>query len=61
MCPVRDLPRYTVDYPHFYICRLIDVNDWQTTDDLFLSLNDRLRPHSVDFFTNYFNHKLPRL
>ena len=43
-----------------YISRLIDVDDWQTTNDLFLSLNHRWGPYSVDCFANYYNHKLPR-
>ena len=41
--------------------RLLDTDDWQTTDDLFPSLDSRWGPHSVDCFANYFNHKLPRL
>ena len=47
------IPR-TLNQQADYISRLIDVDDWQTTNDLFLSLNDRRGPHSVD------NHKLPR-
>ena len=43
-----------------YISCLLDTDDWQTTDDLFLSLNARLGPHSVDCFANYYNYKLPK-
>ena len=60
--PVLDMqwiPR-TLNQQADYISRLIDVDDWQTTDDLILSLNDRQGPHSVDCFPNYYNHKLPR-
>ena len=42
------------------ISRLIDADDWQTTNDLFSSLNERWGSHSVDCFANYYNHKLPR-
>ena len=42
------------------ISRLMDVDDWQTTNDLFLSLIHRWGPYSVDCFANYYNHKLPR-
>jgi hypothetical protein len=43
-----------------YVSRLLDTDDWQTTDDLFLSLDARWGPHSIDCFANYYNHKLPR-
>ena len=50
----------TLDQQADYISRLIDVDDWQTTNDLFSSLNERLGSHSVDCFANYYNHQLPR-
>ena len=53
------IPR-TLNQQADYISRLIDVDDWQTTNDLFLALNHRWGPHSVDCFANYYNHKLPR-
>ena len=53
------IPR-TLNQQADYISRLIDVDDWQTTNGLFLSLNHRWGPHSVDCFANYYNHKLPR-
>ena len=56
---IQWIPR-TLNQQADYISRLIDIDDWQTTDDLFLSLNDRWGPHSVDCFANYYNHKLPR-
>ena len=56
---IQWIPR-TLNQQADYISRLIDVDDWQTTNDLFLSLNDRWGPHSVDCFANYYNYKLPR-
>ena len=43
-----------------YISRLIDFDDWQTTHDLFLSLEELWGPHTVDCFANYYTAKLPR-
>ena len=43
-----------------YISRLIDTNDRQSTNELFLFLDGRWGPHSVDCFANYYNHKLPK-
>ena len=45
-----------------YISRLIDTDDWQITEEffLFLFLDGRWGPHSVDCFANYYNHKLPK-
>ena len=37
---IQWIPR-TLNQQADYISRLIDIDDWQTTDDLFLSLNDR--------------------
>ena len=56
---IQWIPR-TLNQQADYISRLIDVDDWQTTSDLFSSLNERWGPHSVDCFANYYNHKLPR-
>ena len=56
---IQWIPR-TLNQQADYITRLIDVDDWQTINDLFLSLNARWGPHSVDCFANYYNHKLPR-
>ena len=55
---IQWIPR-TLNQQADYISRLIDVDYWQTTSDLFSSLNERWAPHSVDCFANYYNHKLP--
>ena len=66
MHSVRDLVRGTVDSPYFkstgrlYKSLAGHRDDWQITDDLFLSLDARWEPHTVDCFANYYNHKLPR-
>lgn len=41
-----------------FISRLIDTDDWQITNPVFLFLEDRWRPHSVDCFSTYQKHKL---
>ena len=43
-----------------YISRLIDLDDWQITHDLFLSLEELWGPHTVDCFANYYTAKFPR-
>ena len=59
MLEVQWIPR-TLNQQADYISRLLDTDDWQITDDLFLSLDACWRPHTVDCFANYYNHKLPR-
>ena len=49
---VQWIPR-TQNQQADYISRLLDTDDWHTTDDLFLSLNARWGPH-------IYNHKLPK-
>ena len=56
---IQWIPR-TLNQQADYISPLIDVDYWQTTSDLFSSLNERWGQHSVDCFANYYNHKLPR-
>ena len=53
---VQWIPR-TLNQQADYISRLLDTDDWQITDDLFLSLDARWGPHTVDCFANYYNHK----
>ena len=43
-----------------YISKLIDPDDWQITEALFDCLETLWRPHTVDCFANYYNHKLSR-
>ena len=43
-----------------YMSHLIDIDDWQITNDLFLILDGRWEPHTIDWFANYYNHKIPR-
>ena len=38
----------------------IDFDDWQITQDFFLSLEELWGPHTVDCFANYYTTKLPR-
>ena len=43
-----------------YISRLqVDFDDWQITQDFFLSLGELWGPNAVDFFVNYYTAKLP--
>ena len=56
---VQWIPR-TLNQQADYISRLLDTDDWQITDDLFLSLDARWGTHTVDCFANYYNHKLPK-
>ena len=43
-----------------YISRLqVDFDDWQITQDFFLSLGELWGPYTVDFFVNYYTAKLP--
>ena len=56
---IQWIPR-TLNQQADFISFLIDVDDRQTTNELFLSLNDRWGLHSVDCFYNYCNTKLPR-
>ena len=42
-----------------FISRLIDIDDWQITNAVFLFLEDRWRPHSEDCFSTYQKHQLP--
>ena len=37
----------------------IDFDDWQITQDFFLSLEELWGPHTVDCFANYYTTKLP--
>ena len=43
-----------------YISRLIDFDDWQISQDLFLSLEELWVPHTGQCFANYYTAKLPR-
>jgi len=43
-----------------YISCLIDIDDWQITNAFFLFLDGHWGPHTVDCFTNFYNHKLPK-
>ena len=44
-----------------YIIRLQeDFDDWQMTQDFFLSLGELWGPRTVNFFVNYYTAKLPR-
>ena len=56
---IQWIPR-TLNQQADFINRLLDTDDWWITDDLFLSLDARWGPHTVDCFANYYNHKLPR-
>ena len=43
-----------------YISRLqVDFDDWQITQDFFLSLGELWGPQAVDCFVNYYTAKLP--
>ena len=42
-----------------YVSHLIHLDDWQITQDLFLSLEDLWDPHTVDCFANYYTAKFP--
>ena len=41
-----------------FISRLIDLDDWQITEEFFTQLDDLWEPHTVDCFANYCNRKL---
>ena len=43
-----------------YISHLIDIDDWQITNEFFLFLDEHWGPHTVDCFANFYNHKLPK-
>ena len=43
-----------------YVSHLIDFDDWQITQDFFLSLEDLWDPHTIDCFANYYTEKFPR-
>jgi len=49
---VQWIPR-TQNQQDDYISRLLDTDDWQITDDLFLFLDAHWGPHTVDCFANY--------
>lgn len=39
-----------------YISHLIDIDDWQITNEFFLFLDGHCGPHTVDCFANFYNH-----
>ena len=43
-----------------YISRLIDIDDWQITQEFFQILDNQWGPHTVDCFANFYNAKLDR-
>ena len=44
-----------------YISRLIDIDDWQITNEFSLFLDGHWGPYTVDCFANFYNHKLAKL
>ena len=57
---VECIPR-SVNQEADFITRLIDTDPWQINTAVFLFLEDRWRPQSVDCFSTYHKHKLPKL
>ena len=43
-----------------YISRLIDIDDWQITQEFFQLIDNQWGPHTVDCFANFYNAKLDR-
>jgi hypothetical protein len=42
------------------ISKLIDLDDWQISNEFFLTLDQLWGPHTVDCLATYYNAKLPR-